>query len=277
MRKALLILALVLCNTLVFREIGFLNAGLSEKQVYFLDVGQGDSELISLRGANFLIDGGPDKKVLYELDQALGASRRYLDMVFLSHPQADHLDGLREVLKSYEIGIFIYAEEQESNRVLKEWLEHLLEEGVPTIGLKQGDRIVFKDSRIEVLSPGSEGSEDVNESSLVLLLDTGFGKVLFTGDIGAATEKRITKKRDVSAEVLKVGHHGSKYSSSEEFLNEVRPTAAVIEVGKNSYGHPAPEAVKRLAKSGAEVYRTDLLGTVKLVFGKEGFKFMKIR
>ena len=255
-----------------------MNAGLSEKQVYFLDVGQGDSELIRLQGANFLIDGGPDKKVLYELDRILEVSRRYLDVVFLSHPQADHLDGLREVFKSYDIGIFIYAEAQENDRVLKEFLEHLFKEGVPVIGLEEGDRVVFKDSRIEVLSPGKEKAlKDVNESSLVLLLDTGSVKALFTGDIGMATEERITEKRDLSAEVLKVGHHGSKYSSAEEFLNRVRPAAAVIEVGKNSYGHPTPEVVERLEKSGAAIYRTDLLGTIRVVFEKEGFKIMKIR
>ncbi|HOB89728.1 MAG TPA: hypothetical protein PKG74_00135 [Candidatus Colwellbacteria bacterium] len=146
------------------------------------------------------------------------------------------------------------------------------------IGLEEGDRVVFKDSRIEVLSPGKEKAlKDVNESSLVLLLDTGSVKALFTGDIGMATEERITEKRDLSAEVLKVGHHGSKYSSAEEFLNRVRPAAAVIEVGKNSYGHPTPEVVERLEKSGAAIYRTDLLGTIRVVFEKEGFKIMKIR
>jgi competence protein ComEC len=279
MRRALLIIFLVLCNILVFARINSLRTDSSTSQIYFLDVGQGDSEMIGVKGTSFLIDGGPDRSAIYSLDKILPSIRRYIDVVFLTHPNADHLNGIREILKSYDVGVFIYAEAQINDPTLKEFLESAAERSVPMIGLAAGDRVRYVGSEITVLSPETNRKtpKDINDLSLVLLLKTDFGRALFTGDIGSETEQNLIKEYNVAAEVLKVGHHGSKYSSSRAFLEAVRPLAVVIEVGKNAYGHPSIEVLKRIEAVGAKTYRTDETGAIRLVFGAEGFKIMKIQ
>lgn len=279
MRKALLILSLALCNVLVFSGIGFLKKNSSISQIYFLNVGQGDSEMVEVKGVSLLIDGGPDRSVVYGLDKILPPMRRYIDVVFLTHPNTDHLNGIREVLKSYDVGAFIYAEAQIDNPILKESLEDLSKKSVPTIGLFAGDYVRYAGSEIMVLSPeeNKKASKDINDLSLVLLLKTDLGRVLFTGDIGLETERGLIKEYNTAAEILKIGHHGSKYSSSHAFLEAVKPLVAIIEVGKNAYGHPSAEVLKRIEAVAAKTYRTDEDGTIRLIFGEEGFKIMKIR
>lgn len=255
-----------------------MRSGRFSDRVYFLDVGQGDSELIAVKGARFLLDGGPDRSVVRELDRILGPARRYVDFLILTHPNADHLSGLREVLKSYEVGAFIYARNQRNDRALKTFLEELNQKEIPVIGLGEDDKIYFADAEMDILSPeAGESFEDTNDASLVIILKTSFGRTLFAADISALAEEKIAAGHDIRAEMLKVGHHGSNRSSTREFLEAVRPAAAIIEVGKNSYGHPGAEAQRRLEAAGAKVYRTDLLGTLTAVFGEEGFKIMKIR
>lgn len=248
-------------------------------RIYFLDVGQGDSEAIIIQGTSFLIDGGPDRSAAYELDKIVPGIRRYVDIIFLTHPNTDHLNGIREILKSYDIGVLVYAEEQIDDPTLKEFLERLAENRVPVIGLREGDSVRYSESVIDILSPGEneKNFKDINDQSLVLLLKTFFGKALFVGDIGSAGEKNLMNQYDISAEILKVGHHGSKYSSGSDFLKAVNPAAAIIEVGKNSYGHPANKVLEGLKTAGAKTYRTDELGTITATFGREGFKIMKIR
>lgn len=241
-------------------------------EVYFFDIGQGDSEMVILPGnIKVLIDGGPDKKILSELAEILSPTDRYIDLIILSHPQMDHFAGLIDVLKRYKVGAFIYngrAGEAKAFKDLENAVkENLKESGALKIILAQGDKIKYQDNIFDVFSPPKEflASKELNDTTLVLKLSVGNFKALFTGDIGENIEKYLAENFDIRTDVLKVGHHGSKFSSGAEFLNETKPEISVIEVGKNSYGHPTSQTLIRLANVGSQIFRTDLDGAVKLV------------
>jgi len=243
-------------------------------QINFLNVGQGDSSLIILPGGvKLLIDGGrPDKRALEELAEVLPPNDRYLDLVLATHNDADHLGGLVEVLKRYEIGAFLYNGRDDSNLAhFTEAMAITAEKNIPIISLEQGDKIKYKESLGSVLwpTPSALAQKSTNEGSVVLKLTSNEVTSLFAGDISSKTEKLIANLAGLT-DILKIPHHGSKYSSSAEFLNILRPRLAVVEVGKNSYGHPTAEVLNRLAQIGSSLYRTDLDGrvTAKVLDGK---------
>ncbi len=234
--------------------------------VNFLNVGQGDSSLVILPGGvKLLIDGGrPDKKVLEELGEVLSANDRYLDLVLATHNDSDHLGGLVEVLNRYEVGAFLYNGREDNN--LSHFVEVMKiakEKNIPIISLEQGDKIKYIESVGSVLwpTPSVLTQKSTNEGSVVLKLSSGGVTSLFAGDISSKIENSL-KNILGEVDILKIPHHGSKYSSSAEFLNLLKPRLAVIEVGKNSYGHPTAEVLNRLAQIGASLYRTDLDGRV---------------
>jgi beta-lactamase superfamily II metal-dependent hydrolase len=245
-------------------------------------VGQGDSELVILPGdVKLLIDGGPpDSLVLKNLDKILSPRDRYIDLVISTHPQQDHFGGLIEVLKRYKVGAFIWNGEIGTNPAMKDLLEIIKENSIPLVMLSAGDRIIYDGSEANVLSPISGGKIDINEDALVLALLSEGMRTLFTSDVGEKTEKRIITDMadsvDKKIDILKVGHHGSRFSSSVRFLNALKPKVAVIEVGKNSYGHPTPEVLNRLADIGAQVFRTDQDGLIKFEPSGKMFKIFKI-
>ncbi|MBI5306443.1 MBL fold metallo-hydrolase [Candidatus Wolfebacteria bacterium] len=244
-------------------------------EVYFLNVGQGDSQLAILPGGvKVLIDGGPNNKVISELSSIFQPTDRYIDLAVMSHPQYDHFAGLIDVLKRYEVGAFIYNGRRGEIKAFDELENVLKEKNVNKIILVQGDKIKYGGSRFDILSPDNNflQSKELNDTCLVMGLtaeNNGNGKllkVLFTGDIGANIEKYLADNFDINVDVLKVAHHGSKYSSSEEFLKKARPKISVIEVGKNTYGHPTKKALDNLASIGSQIFRTDQNDTLKLVF-----------
>jgi len=237
-------------------------------EMYFLDVGQGDSSLIMLPGGvKMLIDGGqPNGRLEKNLEKILPMSNRYIDLVMVSHPQLDHYGGLVEVLKNYKVGT-ILTSNQVSEQAAWQALEKVIrEKGIRRIILAAGDKIKYQDSYFDILSPRqSDWAPDINDFSLVALLESGGLKALFTGDISAEKEKELAAKYDVDVDILKVSHHGSKFSSDSMFLKESSPAVSVIEVGKNSYGHPTGEALARLANFSLQIFRTDLNGMIKLI------------
>jgi len=237
--------------------------------VYFFDVGQGDSGMVTLpSGASMLIDGGRGARVLAPLDRIFRRKDRYIDLVFLSHPQQDHFGGLLRVVERYRVGAFLLSTDQSGNREFRVLLDEIAKRKIPLVVLEKGDRVSQKDAYIEVLSPqnASEYAGDVNQASLVLRAVAEGTSILFTGDIGQKTERKILAgETDIRSQILKVPHHGSKYSSSKEFLAGVSPSISVIGVGKNNYGHPTKEVLQRLYEAGSEVLRTDLDGTVKIL------------
>ena len=237
---------------------------------YFLDVGQGDSELVVFPdNVKIMTDAGPDQKVIKSLERAIGGNT-YIDLAIVSHPQLDHFNGFNYLLDKYTFGAFI-INGRDDTKTVEEWpalLKKIKERNIPLITLGEGDSILHQSSSISMLAPNASYIEsgELNDTGLVELIKTGQARAIFTADIGANIEEYISKKFNASADILKVSHHGSKYSSSDIFLKAVNPKVTIIEVGKNNrYGHPTKEALERLENATKNVFRTDQNGTVKIV------------
>lgn len=260
--KALILLAAVaVLDALLVAQIGALRSGHAPFAISFLNVGQGDATLLVLpTGVKMLIDGGPpDGKVLTELAKILPPTDRYIDLVVMSHPQVDHFGGLIEVVKRYRIGAFLMSARGSEAVAFAELEKALAERGVRTVTLGRGDAITNGAAEASVLSPTPAllTSKETNDACVVMeILSEGITS-LFTGDMGSKAEAALLPLLAGRIDILKVPHHGSKFASGAAFLKAVHPALAVIEVGKNSYGHPTPEVLARLASVGAKVYRTD--------------------
>ena len=222
----------------------------------FCDVGQGDAVLITYGQTQILIDGGPDNKVLDCLSQYLPFWDRQLEAVFLTHPDTDHLNGLLTVFQRYQVKYFF------SNFKI---------EGIMKArSLQKSDKVKIGPLQFLALWPDQQeiASKDINENSLVLEMVFGKLEVLLEGDITQKIEEKI--KSD-PVDILKVAHHGSKNSTSEDFLMRIRPQLAVISVGKNRFGHPAKETLERLLKSQIKVLRTDEQQDIEIVSDGQGW------
>jgi competence protein ComEC len=265
-------------NIFIWRAIIF-GGGAENPELYFLDVGQGDSQLINLPGdVQILIDGGKGPKVLNELSEILPPQDRYIDLVISTHPDFDHYGGLIDVLKTYEVGAVITNGLSSKAAAYQDFIRVIQESKIPELHLREGDRIRYQDAIFDVLAPASEdlSKKDDNDASLVLMLKKSGLRALYTGDITAKKELNLAKKYNLSAQILKVSHHGSKYSSSSEFLKAVQPKLAIIEVGeKNQYGHPASEVLAKLTEVGSKILRTDKDQTIKIVLAENKLKILK--
>ena len=243
-------------------------------KIVFFDVGQGDSAFIETpQGHQIIIDGGPTAAVLGKLGKQMPFWDKSLDLVILTHPDDDHVTGILSLLEIYNIDYFLWTgvlkDDAENKKLVK-----LLEK----VALKP-TKIIFADPKTDILAGSAffdviypfenlsgQKPKNTNESSIVFKLFFGKSKVLFTGDIGFSTERKLLKAGvSLDSDVLKTAHHGSKYSSLEDFLTVVSPETAVISCGKNSYGHPTPEVLQRLSNVGAEVLRTDQKGDITML------------
>ena len=251
-------------------------------KIYFFDVGQGDSIFIEAPNGNqVLIDGGPDGKVLSELAKATPFYDREIDVVVASHPHADHIFGLTEVLDRYDVANIIEAKDAYQSPVFERWTRTAREEGVNEVEAIAGKVIdLGNETTLTILTPFKSYDgvtlKKPHEANVTALLQYKSFRVLLTGDMEMSLEKQlILNGSDISADILKVGHHGSKTSSGDSFLNSINPSVAVIQVGKNSYGHPTQEVLNRLENSGIKYYRNDLDGTVKVVSDGESYQIIK--
>jgi len=252
----------------------------------FFDVGQGDAEFVrTFMGSKILIDGGPSDQVLQELGKNLPFYDRAIDLVVLTHPHADHISGLIDVLKRFEVKKILLPNVKYDSSAYKELLDLADQKHIEKIYALQGQRIWLDSATVlDVLYPAQklidatqakEGfgadSIDLNNTSIVAQLIFGKIKILFTGDAGSDVESALSQGFDLKSDILKVAHHGSKYSNSSIFFDDVKPEFAVIEVGKdNSYGHPAAETLDGLFAVEANVLRTDLVHTVEFTSNGEG-------
>lgn len=262
----LFLAALIAADLFVWSQIVWVKDS-GSLELYFLDVGQGDSQLIIGDGIKILVDGGPaNGKVLSRLGKILPAADRYLDLVVLTHPQLDHYGGLIEVLKNYKVGAFISNGTKGDTAAYNDLRRELGGHELPYVGLMEGSRIIHGDLALNFLSPSLQNlqSGEPNDTGLVFLLEKDGIRAVYTSDTGAAVEKHLVNKYDLRAHILKVGHHGSRFSSIPEFLQEIAPRISVIGVGKNSYGHPTQEVLGRLASVNSAIFRTDQDGTVKI-------------
>ena len=242
--------------------------------VHFLDIGQGDSILIvTPSGRQALIDGGPDGDLMSrKLSKTISGGDRSLDIVLMTHLDSDHSHGLLEVLDRYSVGSgAVGAGSQCHSQMTAEWEQRLQRHGITPIEIAMGYTLDLGDGvEARVLNPEtSQLFGDPNNDSVALRVTFGDTSFLLTADIEEETEKRLLRGEETLAStVLKVGHHGSKTSSSVAFLEAVGPSLAVISAGAdNPFGHPAREVLERLEASvGAEnVLRTDLSGDIEVL------------
>ena len=253
-------------------------------QVFFLDVGQGDSELIRIPGEsgyfNVLLDTGEYEYAegLIQYLQELGIER--IDLLIESHPHTDHMGCMARIVQRFEIGSIympLLPEEQTpTTKAYEKLLDAVMEKNLIVNELYAGAFLEgLEDASFEVLAPRKdEVWEDVNNYSAVIRFTYGEDTFLFPGDAESPSEKEILKAGyDVSADVLKCGHHGSRTSTSAKFLKAVNPSYAVISCGaENSYGHPHDGTLQKLEKLGVEILRTDEDGTVLIASGGHGLE-----
>lgn len=233
--------------------------------VYFIDVGQGDSILVTRDGSGILIDAGNngDGAVVIEAIQNAGLER--LDYVIGTHPHEDHIGGLDEVLRGIPADNIILPKYETDTKTARDLLEAIEETGVARIDARAGASYDLGGFRMDILAPVREYS-DANNNSVVAKITYGTTSFLLTGDIEAKAEKDILDMgTDVSCDVLKSPHHGSGSASSYVFLRQSNPKEIVISCGvNNSYGHPHEQTLSRYRDLGATVYRTDRQGTVTM-------------
>lgn len=243
-------------------------SSVQECRVHFIDVGQGDCELVECGGKYMLIDAGEnghETEVLNYL-HALGVTK--LEYVVASHQHTDHIGGLSEVLEEFEAANIIMPRltkaQTPTNSTYKAFLNAVKNSGAKVIEAKVGATYNLGGASFEILGPVTDDAEDINNMTAVMRLDYGENSFLFTGDAETEEELEIlNNEANLDCDVLKVGHHGSGTSSSNKFLNAVTPEICVISCGENNdYGHPHDNAVKRLEKQTDEIYRTDICGDV---------------
>jgi competence protein ComEC len=245
----------------------------AELSVVFLDVGQGDSILIHApNGQVMLIDGGrssdlADQVILPQI-KAWGASQ--VDVLVVTHPDADHISGLVGVLENFPVNLAALTGQVHTTQIYERLLTDIRDKGVKGLQVRTGTAIPFDPAlKLEVLSPDEAAvqSDDTNNASIVIKLTYGQTSFLFTGDAEMPANRVILQRgADVRATVLKLGHHGSRTGTDESWLRAVQPQLGIISVGAgNSYGHPHPEVIAALAALGIQYIRTDEHGTITVI------------
>jgi competence protein ComEC len=243
-------------------------------RVSFLDVGQGDAILIQKGNQQVLIDGGPSPQAIsLGLGNKMPFWDRTIELVILTHPSADHVTGLVEVLHRYKVKQVLYPDLDYRSDIYDEWLKLLKEKDIKSAIAQAGQQIDLGEVVIKVLNPqiplltGTES--DIDNNSVVLSLRLGDVSFLLTADIMWEAEfELIARRANLHSTVLKVAHHGSRTSTTSQFLAAVDPEAALISVGAdNPFGHPNPEVLARLVDRLGEddVYRTDEDGTIRFI------------
>jgi competence protein ComEC len=234
-----------------------------------LDVGQGDGLFIeSPVGTQVLFDAGPPRSVLGPLQKVLSPFDKSIDAVIITNPDADHIGGLVDILKNYKVGEVFESGTLTDSKVYKNLREEMKKQNIPDILVKRGMRLdIGGGAFIDILFPDRDVSEwATNEGSVVARLVYGDTSIMLTGDAIAKTEQIILSENsstELKSTILKVGHHGSRTSTSLPFAKVIMPVDAFISVGKdNTYGHPHQETLDTLAQVGAKIFRTDFVGTI---------------
>ena len=249
----------------------------NEMVVHYIDVGQGDSILIQVNNKNLLIDAGPqsDKKNLLSYLSALNLEK--LDYVIATHPHEDHIGNMDDVINDYNVLAFYAPKVQSTTKTFEKMVESLKSKNLKINVIKKGTNSIDlgENTKVTVLSPTKDSYEDLNNYSPVMKIEYGKTSFLFTGDAEKDVEKEIlATNENISADILKVGHHGSSTSTTKDFLKKVNPSLGVISVGQdNTYNHPNDDTIKRLKENKVTIYRTDKDGTV--ILSSDGSKITK--
>lgn len=234
-------------------------------EVHYIDVGQGDATLIKCGSHAMLIDGGNNNKgttvQLYLKKQGVES----LDYVIGTHPDADHIGGLDVIVYKYNCDTVIMPDYEKDTKTYQELVDVIHDKNMKITYPVVGEQYALGEAKFTIIAPNSNSyGGNANDYSVAILLEYGKNSFLFTGDAEEASEaEMLTNGIDISADVYKVAHHGSRSASTQEFLNAVHPKYAVISCGEgNSYGHPHAEVLNRLRSMGVEVFRTDEQGSI---------------
>ncbi len=239
--------------------------------VHYIDVGQGGSQLIiSPTGKTILIDAGNNDKEQVVTDYLKKENVKKVDILIGTHPDADHTGGLDSVIRNFDIGKVYMPKVQSNTKTFESVLTEIAKKGLKVSTAKAGLKFEWEPSAtVEIIAPIGT-YQDANEMSAIVHLTYGVNSFLFMGDAEGESESDLLKSQvNLKSDVLLVGHHGSKTSTSQEFLDKVNPSYAVIQSGKgNKYGHPTDTVLNRLLDKGIKIYRNDEQGNI--VFTSDG-------
>lgn len=243
----------------------------SNKSLTFamLDVGQGDGLFIeSPSGVQVMFDAGPAHSILGPLAHVMSPFDKTIDAVVITNPDADHIGGLIDILKNYKVGVIFESGTLTDSKTYQNLRTEMAKQKIPDVLIKRGMKLNMGDGVvINILFPDRDVSSwATNDGSVVARLSYGETSILLTGDAPAKTEKIIlgeNSSTQLKSTILKIGHHGSRTSTSNSFLNAASPIYALISDGKdNKYGHPHKEVLEELSQFGTKILRTDILGTI---------------
>lgn len=241
-------------------------------KVAFLDVGQGDSVLITAPNGNRLLydSGPPDKKVLSSLESELGTFDRKINIFVASHPDSDHIGGFPDLLQKFTPDYYLDGHTINLSTLFTTLENDILTKNIKRFTAQRNTKIDIGSGVVGyIISPVQDARKDSltsNDSSVVLLIKYGKTSILLTGDLEEKEEQFLAKTygSNLKATILKVGHHGSKSSTSNSFLNSVNPEYSIISAGKkNKYGHPHLSTINRLMLASTTIFETSKLGTVR--------------
>ena len=279
-----LIVICVFIFTLGLNIYNYNNLGKDILKINFIDVGQGDSTLLINKGTTIMIDTGGNLNSDYDIGK--NVLHRYLlykginklDYLMISHFDADHCQGSIFLLENMKIKNLIISKQAKNSELYERIMKIAKKKKINIIYVKKGDLLNIENLKIEILHPNEEfiTENPLNNNAIVCKVSYYETKILFTGDVEKTAEERLLDE-DLSADILKVGHHGSKTSTTEKFLEAVNPKIALIGVGENNkFGHPNDDVLKRLQNIGCKIYRTDQNGEVDILINKNSIHINKI-
>jgi competence protein ComEC len=262
-----------LVSWIVWKQVP--RAASGQLKISVLSIGQGDSILVQgPTGKTMLVDGGPDRSVLADLGTELGPLNRHIDMLVETHPDSDHITGLLYVLKECSVSQFMTPGIPDSTQIFQQ-IESLVNANpqIARITARRGMRIdLGGGAYADILHPDRDMSKETvtNDGSITMHVVYGETAFMLTGDLPSPVEDWLITldgaDGELKTDVLKVGHHGSKYSTSSEWLAALDPATVAISVGKNNrYGHPAPETLERIQAKGSNILETENVGTIDFV------------
>jgi competence protein ComEC len=269
-------LGLLLSFITIISIPGIANASstnVSSLKIHYIDCGQGDSTLIQVGNENILIDSGNNDSKAYDYLKGRGITK--LNIVIATHPHADHIGGMKKILENIEVGNFYAPKVTTNTQTFTSMINSLKSQNIKIKVPQAGEQLQIGSAIITLLAPNSNTYEDLNNYSIVTKLRYGNTSFIFQGDAEDISESEILAKQlDISADVIRIGHHGSASSTTSEYLNKVNPKYAIISVGENNdYGHPNTTTLDKLSQRNITTYRTDINGTIIASSDGENIEF----